>query len=79
MYINDYIVKEHQNELLKEAEYYRMISLAKHHQVNTSQYFTKSLAWLGKRMCSWGSLLESRFGGQSTLPHSQSIDRRVKA
>jgi hypothetical protein len=79
MHIHEYLMGQRHKELLKDAERYRLISLAKRHQVRTFPYYARSLAWLGSRMCSWGNLLESRFGDQSAFSNSQSVDRVVKA
>lgn len=78
MHLHEYLMAQRHKELLQEAERYQLISQARRDPVKRYNYLSRSLAWLGNRMCSWGSLLESRFGEQSILSQSQSMDRGLR-
>jgi hypothetical protein len=78
MIIQEYLMRIYQDEMLAEAERNRLISKAKRSPVSVNSYHARSLTWLGNLMCSWGSLLEERFGDQTASQQSGSIEKGLK-
>lgn len=74
MIIEEYLVKMHQEELLREAEKYRLAnSLAAGRERSASMY-ARMLVWLGGRLRTWGSTLEDRFSAQVNFNPQQPVD-----
>jgi hypothetical protein len=51
-----------QEELLAEAERYRLISLANQRSSNQRNFLATALAWWGSKLSRWGGVLQERFG-----------------
>ena len=49
-------------ELRKQAEHYRLVSLAQQRSLIKKYFLPRALAWLGDRLHKWGHLLQERFG-----------------
>jgi hypothetical protein len=54
-------LKSHYDELSQEAERYRLIKEASQSGWREESRTARALAWLGRRMVSWGEHLEKRF------------------
>ena len=70
MFFQEYQMRARYEELLREAEYYRLISQVKQQSPRRRQPFGLALAWLGRCLRRWGDLLLERFGDteKDTLP-----------
>ena len=77
MIINEYLAQSRHQEFLAEAERNRLLSTAEHRPARVISTYTRFLAWVGGVMCSWGSLLEKRFGEQLAVNHSP-VDRSLE-
>ncbi len=66
----DYVVaRRHSEELIREAEHYRLISSVKRN--NTPQgkrLASHAIKWLADQLIRWGSLLQERYGDSAPRP-----------
>ncbi|HEY0604543.1 MAG TPA: hypothetical protein VGD58_16615 [Herpetosiphonaceae bacterium] len=58
---NDWLVREHQQALLEEAEQRQLIDLAESGQPARSRYYNQALFWVGQRLTGWGVRLQERY------------------
>jgi hypothetical protein len=58
----EFIVRERQEEYLKEAARYRLISKAKPGTAKLTVFYAPALTWLGALLSRWGNLLQEQFG-----------------
>ncbi len=56
------LMRLRQEELLQEAERYRLISLAQKNAPRGNQPYRRVLVWLGSKLSDWGSQMQARFG-----------------
>ena len=58
----EFIVRERQEEYIKEAARYRLISQAKPRTASLTVFYAPALTWLGALLSRWGNLLQEQFG-----------------
>jgi len=58
-------VEEHRKDLLREAEQYRLVQLARSGRPPEDRIWTRLLNWLERRIIDLGCLLKSHFGGMA--------------
>ena len=73
MLYNEYLVQVRHEELLDEAERYRLISQAQRRSARKKYSYALALAWLGIRLCNWGNRLQERFGDAGRVGPSQAV------
>ena len=73
MFYNEYLMWARQKELLREAAHYRLISQVQRRSARRKYSYGLALAWLGSRLCKWGSLLQERFSDTETIAPSQAV------
>lgn len=56
------IARERRQDLLRDAEHYRLIALAQSNTPQKRRSLRRWLASLGTRLCIWGGQLQKRFG-----------------
>jgi hypothetical protein len=54
--------REHYQDLLREAERYRLVKRAQQSREPAHSFYRRAFTWLGKRLVSWGLSLQARFG-----------------
>ena len=54
--------REHYQELLREAERYRLVKLAQQSREPGHSFYRRAFTWLGKRLVCWGLSLQARSG-----------------
>jgi len=74
MFLDEYQIRYHREKLFKEAERARLISQVRRRATRKGFSYTLAFAWLGSRMCHWGTRLEQRFGDAETVILSQSMN-----
>ena len=74
MFFDEYLIRYHREKLLKEAERARLISQVRRHSTRQGVSYTSAFAWLGGRLCHWGTRLEQRFGDDETVILSQPMN-----
>ena len=78
MFIYQEEVRIRHQELLAEAEKYRLISNLKTPQGRRKPIYPRAMTWIGSQMLTWGYWLTSRFGEQTIIAQSGSGDTRVQ-
>lgn len=78
MIVHEYLIRKRHEELLAEAEHYRLANEASQLHGKRFSFYGKLLAWLGGILCNLGSQLEKRFGDETAINHSHSIDRSLE-
>ncbi len=73
MFYNEYLMKARQEELLSEAERYRLISQAQQRSTRKKYSYALALVWLGIRLCKWGHRLQERFDDAGRVCPSQAV------
>lgn len=73
MLIHELLAKVHQEELLREAAHYRLISQVQLRSARRTYSYGLALAWLGSRLYKWGNLLQERFSDTETIAPSQAV------
>jgi hypothetical protein len=58
----EFLVRERQEEYLKEAARYRLISQARQRTASLTVFYAPALTWLGALLSKWGNLLQEQFG-----------------
>jgi hypothetical protein len=80
MVIDELLMKVRQEEFLREAARYRLISQAeKRGSVRRKYSYGKALVGLGSSLCKWGNLLQDRFGDSRMVTSCQSTNSCIKA
>ena len=77
MIVHEYFVRMRNEELLAEAERRRLIKEFRQRPPWFNTNFARSLTWLENLMCRWGSLLARRFGEETAINLSGSIEDSV--
>jgi hypothetical protein len=62
MFYLERLAQERRKDLLREAEHYRLITLAQSNTPKRKRSIERWLASLGTRLCVWGGQLQKRFG-----------------
>jgi hypothetical protein len=78
MFFEDELMRLRQEQLLKEAEDSRLIAQLTGRSSRRGSVYALAFAWLGIRLCRWGTLLQERFEVAETASTSQSMDNRIK-
>ena len=73
----DYLVKIRQEELLREAERSRALSILKTHRASSSKPGARLLYWLGGNLHRWGRRLEIRFAADIQPNQDQPVDHSL--
>ncbi len=76
--MHEYFLRMRHEELLEEAERFRLIEKTKQLQGNRFGYYGKLLALLGSILCNLGGWLVKRFGDEVAINHTQSIDSSLE-
>jgi hypothetical protein len=63
--------KLRQEEILREAERYRLISQFKRRPSGRNISLAATLAWWGSKLINWGHFLQERFGDQGLAEESR--------
>ncbi len=66
MFELEYQINTRYEELIKEAENYRLISQVKGRSLRRKQPYSQILFWLGRSLHKWGHLLLDRFSDADT-------------
>lgn len=74
MIIEEYLVKIHHEELLREAEKDRLANSLVVGRDRSASVYARLLVWLGGRMRTWGSSLEDHFAAQVNFNPQQPVD-----
>ena len=61
--------RERQQELLREAERYRLVRQALAERGTRDRAWVRVLAWLGRRLVAWGQRLQERYGAAAAPVH----------
>lgn len=60
--------KSRHSELINETKTARQVRLIMESQRTQGRAYTRALRWLGKRLITWGEMLEERFGSRDEVP-----------
>ena len=74
MILNEYMMHIRHEEMLAEAERFRIVSLASRRPMRKNPLLGVALNWMGSLLSKWGATLQKRSGNQDILNQSQSID-----
>lgn len=74
MIIEEYLVKIHQEELLREAEKDRLVNSLAAGRDRSASVYARLLVWFGGKLRTWGSSLENRFAAQVNFNPQQPAD-----
>ncbi len=77
MIVHEYLARMHHEEMLAESERRRLIKEIRQRPPWFMIHYARSLTWLGNLMCRWGSLLARRFGDETAINLSGSIEDSV--
>jgi hypothetical protein len=78
MFLDEELMRLHQEQLLKEAENSRLIAQIRKRSPRRASVYGLAFAWLGIRLCRWGTLLQERFEVAETVAASQSMNNGIK-
>lgn len=78
MFFDEELMRLHQQQLLKEAENSRLISKLIVRSPRRGAVYAMAFAWLGIRLCRWGTLLQEHFEVAETVSASQSMNNGIK-
>jgi hypothetical protein len=62
--------RERQEELLGQAERYRLVRQVLAERGTRDRAWVRALAWLGQRLVSWGQRLQERYGAAAAAVHT---------
>lgn len=62
------IHQERYQELLREAERYRLVRQARAGREKRDSFHCRALTWLGRRLVAWGWRLQERYGAATATP-----------
>jgi hypothetical protein len=73
MFHLEYYAQERRQELLREAELYRLIAIAQSKKPKKEYSMRRWLVSLGTHLCTWGDQLQRRFGEVDAENTTQSL------
>jgi hypothetical protein len=75
--INEDMMRDRHEELLREAARYRLSSTARRQSARRYYSFGLAITSLGNHLCKWGKLLQERFSDGETVAPSQSVKNSI--
>jgi len=79
MLFDEELMRLRQEQLLKDAENSRLIAQVRNRSPRRATVYALAFAWLGTRLCRWGTLLQERFEAAETTSPSQSMNNGIEA
>jgi len=78
MILDEYLMRNRQEEILSLAENNHLVAQAKQRSPNRRSYSGRTLTWLGNRLIKWGEYLQLRFGDAKKISQPQPVDRGIR-
>jgi hypothetical protein len=74
----DYLAKkEYYKDQMRAAQKHRLVREALAGREQDVRLYAKALAWLGRNLVAWGSILRQRYGTMVAHPIPRSADRAM--
>jgi hypothetical protein len=74
----DYLAKkEYYKDQMRAAQKHRLVREAMAGREQGVRLYAKALAWLGRNLVAWGSILRQRYGTMVTQPIPRSADQAI--